>query len=136
MINEIKIDRSKPVWVNVWNGEGAKHKRIYLFTISGRHYCVHELWNKAFLDEHKLFEFSAWEFIEFIKPKKRVTLDAKTCPRRPVLTYETWGEGSEYYPDIHKEGLDCNSIFFTWTELFEDHKFKINGMPASREVDG
>ena len=134
MTHEIKIDKSKPIWANVWNEEGVKQRRIYLYTFEFKHYCVHELWENNFF-ENKHFGTIPWEFIEFIKEKKRVQLDAKSCPRRPVLTYETWGEGSEYYPDVHREGLDCNSRFFTWTELFEDHKFKINGLPASREVD-
>jgi hypothetical protein len=133
MINEIKIDRSKPTWVNVWNGEGVKHRRIYLYTIASRHYCVHELWNKSFIDD-KQFEFSPWEFIEFIKEKKRIPLDAKSCPRRPVLTHPIWGEGVEYYASISHDGLDVGGSIYTWKLLFEKD-YEINGKPASREVD-
>ena len=132
MINEIKIDHTKPVWVNVWNEDGDKYKRIYLFSFKCRHYCVAVEKQDSYLKGVPSTAVS-WDNIEFIKEKKRVPLDAKSCPRRPVLTHPVWGEGVEYYPSINENGLYFDKAY-TWELLFEKG-YMINGKPASREVD-
>lgn len=129
MINEIKIDRSKPVLANVSNKGSGTYLRTYLFTVNKKHFCerhVSELPNRS--------NITAWDNIEFIKEKKRVPLDAKSCPRRPVLTHSGWDEGVECYPHICELGLKCDAIFYPWETLFKGD-YKINGQPASREVD-
>ena len=133
MINEIKIDHTKPVWVNAWdNGAKEKCKRPYLYTLGGYHHCIHSSYIKEFLDG-KDYQVTRFDNIEFIKEKKRVPLDAKTCPRRPVLTHPVWGEGVEMYPSITVDGLEGISMY-SWDRLFRGG-YLINGLPASREVD-
>ena len=133
MINEIKVDYTKPVWVNAWdNASKDKHKRPYLYTLGRHHYCVHSHSVTEFLNGE---DYGATRFdnIEFIKEKKRIPLDAKSCPRRPVLTHPVWGEGVELYPHIVEKGLLAD-VFYGWFMLFEGG-YLINGLPASSEVD-
>ena len=133
MMNEVKIDHTKPVWALVWNNESiGKQDRIYLYTIRGTHSCVHSAYVQEFLNG-KPYDVQTWAFIEFKKEKKRVPLDAKSCPRRPVLTHPVWGEGVELYPHIVEKGLLAD-VFYGWFMLFEGG-YLINGLPASREVD-
>lgn len=132
MMNEVKIDHTKPVWAWVWNGEGEKYKRIYLFSFNCHHYCVHAGRTDDYLAGENI-DLSDWDFIEFPKEKKRVPLDAKSCPRRPVLTHPVWGEGVELYPHIVEKGLLAD-VFYGWFMLFEGG-YLINGLPASSEVD-
>ena len=135
MINEIKIDYTNPLWVNVWdNGSKEKYKRPYLYTMGRHHYCVHSHSIKEFLNGED-YVATRFDNIEFIKEKKRVPLDAKSCPRRPVLTHIGWKYGIEYYPSIEPYGLCCNQKLWMWENLFKDDGYKINGLPASREVD-
>ena len=133
MINEIKVDHTKPVWSLVWNNETiGKQERLYLYTIRGMHYCVHSAYVQEFLNG-KPYDVQTWTFIEFKKEKKRIQLDAKSCPRRPVLTHTFWGEGVEMYPSITVDGLEGISMY-SWDLLFKGG-YLINGLPASREVD-
>lgn len=134
MINEIKVDYKNPLWVNVWNNGCGKARRIYLFSFDGRHYCVAVDKEVKYLSGEK-FAAVSFENIEFVKPKKLIQLDAKSCPRRPVLTHPNWGEGVEIYPSIRAEGLESTDRYFLWKDLFEEKGFKINDQPASREVD-
>ena len=134
MIKEIKIDHTKPVWAWVWNmGSEKKHERLYLYTLRGYHYCVNSNYAQEFLNG-KSYDTQTWVSIEFKKEKKLIPLDAKTCPRRPVLTHPNWAEGVERYPDIMVLGLIYNGVLTFWQDL-KDGGFLINGLPASREVD-
>lgn len=134
MINEIKIDRTKPVWAMVWDSESKeKHKRPYLYTLGDHHYCVHSGYITTFLNGGD-YVATRFDNIEFIKEKKRIPLDAKSCPRWPVLTHPAWGEGVEIYPDICEDGLHAGCLVYLWETLFKGGHL-INGVPASREVD-
>jgi hypothetical protein len=134
MINEIKVDHTKPVWAEVWDGRYrcSMRTRIYLFSFMDLHYCVHSGFEDRFLQGDN-YQVTEWQHIEFPKAKKNIPLDAKTCPRRPVLTNDGWEEGVEFYPEIHEDGLVSNGITYSWDRLFND-RYRINGLPASREV--
>ena len=81
MKNEVKIDHTKPVFVSVWNDLGDKYRRIYLFSLNDRHYCVPVEKHAAYLRGEKVNAVS-WENIEFIKEKKQVIepWTFETCP--------------------------------------------------------
>ena len=128
MINEIKVDHTKPVFVHASIKDGGSYKRKYLFTFNGKHFC-----EEHFSERSNGSGVTAWDNIEFIKQKKLVQLDAKSCPRRPVLTHPVWGEGVEMYPSITVDGLEGISMY-SWDLLFNGG-YLINGLPASREVD-
>jgi hypothetical protein len=132
MINEIKVDHTKPVWAEVGYDRGNMCERIYLFSFMGVHYCVYNGEEKRFL-QGSTYRVSEWKYIEFLKEKKSIPLDAKSCPRRPVLTNDGWEEGVEFYPEIHEDGLASNGITYSWDRLFNG-RYRINGLPASREV--
>ena len=136
MINEIKVDNTKPVWAEVWDDlkDRDRRTRIYLFSIMGIHYCVYSGFEDRFL-QGDTYRITEWKYIELPKVKKTIPLDAKTCPRRPVVTHPEWTEGAEFYPHIGEDELDFgNGNYISWSTL-KDEGYLINGLPASREVE-
>jgi hypothetical protein len=132
MINETKIDHTKPVWCHAWTRDADKYKCIYLYTFRGIHYCIHPMFSEDYL-AGAVPVIIKMTNIEFIKPKKSIPLDAKTCPRWPVLTHPVWSKEVELYPHIVEKGLLAD-VFYDWGLLFEGG-YLINGLPASREVE-
>lgn len=68
MLKRIDIDRSNPVWAQVWGHNALDPKtRVYLFTANKTHYCVSYNTTEAYLNGGE-YDTTEWLNIRFPKP--------------------------------------------------------------------
>jgi hypothetical protein len=138
MKNELKIDHGKPVFANVWNHNGDKHKRIYLFSFGDRHYCVPVEKHDAYIGGEKVNAMVCWENIEFIKEKKQVIepWTFEICPWPLSLNVIGNIRHQILFTSKRENGIMLNSIFYSWEDLIQGFT-QLDGKPCGivREVD-